>query len=67
MVDEELRQLVKMLKESKVKKFKSKDYEIEFDVEYDPPTFTDEQRQMLEKANEVTDEEIMMNPYAGLE
>lgn len=67
--NEELEDIIKILKKHKIKEFSMDDLKIVFFDEIHEPELTEEQKEMLDKLeNDTTsDEDILMNPYAGME
>lgn len=65
----ELEKMLKTLKKYGVTEFKNEDCLIKLDADYDAtlsPEVT-EALEKLKKSEDVTDEDVLFNPYAGLE
>lgn len=63
----ELKALVEYLKGQNIKEFVLDDLKIVFKDFEEPAELTEEQKEMLDKVESASDEDILMNPYAGME
>ena len=65
---EQIEKIVDLMRDKCVQELNIEGLHLKLFDDYDsPPEYTDEEISKLAKANEVSDDEIMLNPYAGLE
>lgn len=63
----EIEAIVSLMRKNQVTKLKTRDYEIEIDADTFVQTLSEEQNKIIKTNVDATDEDILMNPYHGMD